>query len=278
MLPADDDADLGSSSRHLLSNLGGRATPEILFSGEEVSARLTAKMRSRQLDLGRYETDKVANGYLDWYDPQFEQFVDREITLLEIGIRRGGSLRLWRDYFPKGRILGVDVELPPGFENEERIQIFQGSQGHEGFLDYVAATAAPGGFDIVIDDASHIGYLSKRTFWLLFDKYLKPSGLYAIEDWGTGYWGDWPDGKTFRPSRPQPTALQNCWAGRKRREMFFGTRTATGMVGFVKELIDEQGAADLTRGRSDQPPGRESKFEKMVITPSIVFVTKRGGA
>jgi hypothetical protein len=245
---------------------------------EEVGAKVGAKMRSRQLDLGRYETDKVANGYLDWYDAQFQHLVEREITLLEIGVRRGGSLRLWRDYFPKGKIVGVDVELPPGFEAEERIQLFQGSQGHEGFLDQVAATAAPDGFDVMIDDASHIGYLSKRTFWLLFDKYLKPSGLYAIEDWGTGYWGDWPDGRTFRPPRRQPTALQKLLRGKKAVRDAFRHPHSHGMVGFVKELIDEQGAAELTRGCSDRRPARESKFEKMVITPSIVFVTKRAAA
>jgi hypothetical protein len=24
--------------------------------------------------------------------------------------------------------------------------------------------------------------------------------LYVIEDWGTGYWDDWPDGKMVDPS------------------------------------------------------------------------------
>jgi hypothetical protein len=48
-----------------------------------------------------------------------------------------------------------------------------------------------------------------------------------------------------------------------------------GMVGFVKELVDEQGAADLTRARSTGAPVRMSRFERMVITPSIVFITKR---
>ena len=54
------------------------------------------------------------------------------------------------------------------------------------------------GFDIIIDDASHIGELTKATFWHLFDRHLKPGGLYAIEDWGTGYLDDFPDGKKIR--------------------------------------------------------------------------------
>jgi hypothetical protein len=47
------------------------------------------------------------------------------------------------------------------------------------------------------------------------------------------------------------------------------------MVGFIKELVDEQGAADLTRASLVGTPARASKFESMTITPSIVFIKKR---
>jgi hypothetical protein len=46
------------------------------------------------------------------------------------------------------------------------------------------------------------------------------------------------------------------------------------MVGFLKELIDEQGAADvLRRGKKGVASGR-SKFESMLIAPGIAFITK----
>ena len=44
------------------------------------------------------------------------------------------------------------------------------------------------------------------------------------------------------------------------------------MVGFVKELVDEQGAGSITVGRDEQ--FRLSKFEKLLITEGVVFVTK----
>ena len=50
----------------------------------------------------------------------------------------------------------------------------------------VARKTAPEGFDIIIDDASHFGDLTKIAFWHLLYNHLKPSGLYVIEDWGTG--------------------------------------------------------------------------------------------
>ncbi|MGN6716200.1 MAG: hypothetical protein ACTHLX_02285, partial [Candidatus Binatia bacterium] len=48
-----------------------------------------------------------------------------------------------------------------------------------------------------------------------------------------------------------------------------------GMVGLIKELVDEQGVADLTRANFSGTAKRGSKFEMMTITPSIVFIKKR---
>ncbi len=46
--------------------------------------------------------------------------------------------------------------------------------------------------DLVIDDASHLYRLSRRSFELLFPR-LRPGGLYALEDW---YWSFLPEEKT----------------------------------------------------------------------------------
>jgi hypothetical protein len=45
------------------------------------------------------------------------------------------------------------------------------------------------------------------------------------------------------------------------------------MVGFVKELVDEQGAASITM-QYPAAKRRASKFESVLITQFIVFVTK----
>jgi len=214
-------------------------------------------MRSKQLDLGRYGTDKINHGYLEVYDPMLVRWVDREIRLLEIGIHKGGSLQLWRDYFPRGTVVGIDLILPEQFVCEERIQIFQGNQADRAFLSEVANRTAPEGFDIIIDDASHIGELTKTTFWHLFHHHLKTGGLYAIEDWGTGYLDAFPDCKIFDP-KPSTLDPFPCHS--------------YGMVGFVKELVDEQAAGSIAMGRKEK--FRLSNFENLVITLGVVFVTK----
>lgn|GEM_PF-1870158 len=130
------------------------------------------------------------------------------------------------------------------------------------------------GFDIIIDDASHIGELTKIAFWHLFDNHLKPGGLYVIEDWGTGYWDDWPDGKRFDA---KPKILSTVWPKvlsrlNIARKIPFKIPTSShnyGMVGFIKDLVDEQGAADLTRARLTGKPTRQSKFERL---PFLFFL------
>jgi hypothetical protein len=231
-------------------------------------------MRSKQLNLDSYNTDKITHGYLDVYDPILAPWLGREIKLLEIGILKGGSLQLWRDYFPLGTIVGIDLKLPEHFISGERIQIFEGSQSDEQFLSEVANETASEGFDIIIDDASHIGELTRRTFWHLFDHHLKPGGLYAIEDWGTGYWDDFPDGKglDLRDSLVSPSLVTTNGSLTEKTKVPFPCHSY-GMVGFVKELVDEQGAACVTM---KYPVGerRASKFKNLLITPTIVFVSK----
>jgi len=152
----------------------------------------------------------------------------------------------------------------------ERIQIFKGSQADTQFLSEVANKTAPEGFDIIIDDASHIGALTKTAFWHLFDNHLKPGGLYVIEDWGTGYLDDFPDGKRLdvvdSPLPPIQAPLSPA------SKVPFPCHSY-GLVGFIKELVDEQGAASVTMGRQ-MGENRASRFTQLVVTPCIVFVSK----
>lgn len=244
-------------------------------------------MRSSQMRLAQYDTDKITNSYLERYDPIFEPLVEKKIVLLELGINKGGSLLLWRDYFALGTIVGIDVRLPVDFDLPERVHVFEGSQADRKFLSQVAKNTAPDGFDVIIDDASHVGELTKIAFWHLFDNHLKPGGLYVIEDWGTGYWDDWPDGKSLdlelhmKPSL-KVGALWLLWLKAAARlglsAPLRGYRPMRGhnygLVGFVKQLIDEQAAPDVTRANLKGKPKRASKFESMIVTPSIVFIRK----
>jgi hypothetical protein len=108
---------------------------------------------------------------------------------------------MWRGYFSAGRIVGIDIK-PVSLQDEfGRISFFQGAQQDTELLDRVAASTAPAGFDVIIDDASHTGELTRTSFWHPFDNHLKPGGIYVIEDCGTGYWSKWLDGRDYAQSR-----------------------------------------------------------------------------
>ena len=84
----------------------------------------------RNLDISKYDSDKTH--YLQWYDPIFKSLIGKKITLLELGILKGGSLLMWSDYFTKGSIVGIDLTLPD-FQHNKRIKMFQGNQADKEF-------------------------------------------------------------------------------------------------------------------------------------------------
>lgn len=196
---------------------------------------------------------------------------NRRVTLLELGVLGGESLLLWREFFPNSEVIGIDRKLPPSFGPHVGIKMLCGEQSDAEFLSRVGQTCGP--FDIIVDDCSHFGDLSKVSFWGLFP-HLKPGGLYVIEDWSTGYLRDWPDGHSY--TAPPPNLL----ARRLARRLGIKLRWpcySYGMVGFVKELVDHVAMFDIGRGVTGNTEGGVSPFESMVFTPGAVIITKRKG-
>ncbi|HJW30670.1 MAG TPA: class I SAM-dependent methyltransferase, partial [Saprospiraceae bacterium] len=139
-----------------------------------------------------YKTDKWgAHAYTPIYDKWFRDLRHRPVRLLEIGVGGftkahfgGNSLRMWKRYFPKGRITGIDIYDKTEFE-EKRIRIYTGDQADAAFLEKI--NRAEGPFDIIIDDGSHNQSDILASLATLFPL-LKPGGIYVIEDTQTSYW------------------------------------------------------------------------------------------
>lgn len=118
-------------------------------------------------------------GYAQHYEEVFRYIRDEPITLLEIGVARGASLRMWREYFPHGNIVGIDKRPLCKRKERDRIQVFIGDQKDKLFLkDVIRKIGQP---DIIIDDGGHTTELHIASFSALFP-HLKPNGVYAIED------------------------------------------------------------------------------------------------
>ena len=129
--------------------------------------------------------------YCRHYQHHFEPVRNRRLNLLEIGIggdeeptAGGGSLRMWKAYFPNSRIYGIDIHDKTCHE-EHRIRTFRGSQADAGFLHRIAAEI--GAIDIIIDDGSHRTDHVITSFQTLFPL-LNMGGIYVVEDLQTSYW------------------------------------------------------------------------------------------
>jgi len=223
----------------------------------------------------KYDTDKqISGGYLDNYSKYFSPLKNNEVCLLELGVLKGGSLKLWKEYFKQGKIIGIDFKLQDNID-EERIKTYEGRQEDTDFLDKISNINAPEGYDIIIDDCSHYGNLTKASFWHLFNNHLKSGGIYVIEDWGTGYWDMWPDGKCYNENSFKITKLEKFRSKLFKNKAEFRIRSHDyGLVGFVKELIDEVGIGDITHPDRGVAPAKQSKIRSMEIFFGQAFIVK----
>ena len=130
--------------------------------------------------------------YLPNYEKHFERFVNRPLTLLEIGCLHGGSLQMWKRYFgPHARIVGIDINPDCAAHTEDQIDVRIGSQDDKAFLQRVADEFGP--FDIVIDDGSHVCEHLVASFQALYG-HVKDTGIYVAEDLHTNYWDGYGGG------------------------------------------------------------------------------------
>lgn len=148
-------------------------------------------------------TDKWGrHRYTIHYERHLAAFRERDIRLLEIGVgghkakRLGGaSLRMWKAYFPRAEIIGLDLYDKSSL-SEERITILQGDQGDAEVMRRIGETYGP--FDVIIDDGSHENAHVITSFRALFP-FLAEGGVYVVEDTQTAYWprfGGDPDDTT----------------------------------------------------------------------------------
>jgi hypothetical protein len=127
--------------------------------------------------------------YFDIYSRHFQQYRDRPIRMLEIGVYRGGSLRMWKQFFhPDSTIVGIDIDESCKAHEiaEKNVFVRIGSQADPNFLTEVNGEFGP--FDIILDDGSHKTHHQIISFGALFRPALNDGGCYMVEDMHTNYW------------------------------------------------------------------------------------------
>jgi predicted O-methyltransferase YrrM len=125
--------------------------------------------------------DKGSLGHLytEVYENFFFPLKYKARKILEIGVAGGASLRMFQAYFPNAVIYGIDI-LDSSHLDSRTIKTFVADQAEKKqLLDFIGTHG--GNFDLILDDGGHTMRQQQVSFGFLF-KYLKPGGIYIIED------------------------------------------------------------------------------------------------
>lgn len=161
-----------------------RLTLDELAHKEPIAALWTDKRTRREGD-----GDYVLHGYTPFYDREFSKWRDEPISLMEIGLNVGASIKLWLEYFSQAQIVGMDItdfKFAPEIEKSlidkgllNRFTFIKADQFSPHDLQRFAENE--GMFDIIIDDGAHASGPIIMSFQYLWSK-VSPGGYYCIED------------------------------------------------------------------------------------------------
>lgn len=126
-------------------------------------------------------TDKnTYHTYIDVYEDLFKSRQLSTKNILEIGIERGGSIKLWNDYFIDANIYALDIIDPPVFlSNYKRIHTKKCDAYTSESVSYFTDKNIL--FDIIIDDGPH----TFNSMVYVIENYLNlltNNGILIIED------------------------------------------------------------------------------------------------
>lgn len=165
--------------RRMLDALGPDLAGKVLMSADDTPAMDTP--------IGRIFEGAEKVHKLRHYLPIYQHALTRTERMLEIGVDRGGSLQMWREYLPDATIVGLDInpESAQHDDPEHRIHVRIGDQTDVRFLGAVVDELGP--FDTILDDGGHTPKQMIGSFRYLFPR-LRPGGVYIVEDVCANYW------------------------------------------------------------------------------------------
>lgn len=176
-------------------------------------------------------------------------------NLLEMGIFKGGSAALFELLYRPAKFVAVEYTpepIPALTEFLARrgragaVKPFYGvDQSDAAAMGRILAAEFPGqDLDLVVDDASHLYAQTRAGFNLTFP-YIRPGGLYVLEDWAWAHWaGDfWQKDNPYYGDKP---ALSNLVV-----ELLMLSASRPDLV---EKVVVEPATITVTRGPGKLPP------------------------
>jgi cephalosporin hydroxylase len=132
------------------------------------------------------KTDKnTVHSYLDLYQQLFSNKQFSAKNILEIGIDRGGSIKLWSDFFINATIYGLDtMNIDSVWEeiiNIHNIKLYTSYDAYDPNLFNNVFLRSNIKFDVLLDDGPHT-LESMILFIKLYSQIMTDDGILIIED------------------------------------------------------------------------------------------------
>jgi hypothetical protein len=131
-------------------------------------------------------TDKnTIHSYLPLYQTLLVSKKETARNVLEVGIRDGGSIKLWHDFFTNATVYGLDImhmnDLWEGITNNEKIKLYTSIDAYnmEFFITNFLNKNIK--FDFMLDDGPHT-LDSMQQFIRLYSNVMADDGILIIED------------------------------------------------------------------------------------------------
>ena len=125
---------------------------------------------------------RYRHNYLKKYEFFLRDWKNKPLRLLELGVSKGGSERMWKRFFPQAQVYGVDIDENCRAYEEERIKIRIADLSQDDVLESLKEIRP----HIIIDDASHFWSHQIKALFTLFP-ILPSGGVYILEDIETSF-------------------------------------------------------------------------------------------
>ena len=134
--------------------------------------------------------------YAEVYDILFEAIQSKAQNVLEVGIDKGGSILLWKNYFSNAAIYGIDCnqegcinrDVLQHLANDDKVELLLNLNAYDTLaIDMIHCISKSSffqpnpKFDVIIDDGPHT-VDSQKKFIELYSSLLSENGILIIED------------------------------------------------------------------------------------------------
>lgn len=164
-----------------------------------------------------------------YYEMEFSKFKDKEINFLEIGIRSGGSMKLWSEYFTNAiSIIGIDIDescIVSEFKKIDNVDYYFGDAYSSEIVDKIS------NIDIFLDDGPHTLDSQLKAIECYLPK-VNSGGLFLIEDVQEASWFDsleeavnnMEDGREYEIEKVDLRHMKNMFGDHRYDDLIFSVK------------------------------------------------------